>query len=77
MVEVERKRQYRVGLILFNTSPETDVDYLGKGNILELSPWSVRGQLRLGLSWRRPLGQPRTYLEPGIKRSETYDTRTD
>ena len=50
MVEVERKRQYRVGLILFNTSPETDVDYLGKGNILELSPWSVRGQLGLGLS---------------------------
>ena len=34
MVEVERKRQYRVGLNLFNTSPKTGMDYL-KWNILE------------------------------------------
>ena len=41
MVEVERKRHYRVGLNLFNTLPDVGVDYLVKQNFIELSPLSV------------------------------------
>ena len=41
MVEVERKRQFRVGLNLFNSLPDLGVDYLVKLNFIELSPLSV------------------------------------
>ena len=39
--EVERKREYRVGLNLFNTSPEVGVGYLVQKKFLDLSPNSV------------------------------------
>jgi IQ motif/SEC7 domain-containing protein len=41
MLEVERKRNFRVGLNLFNTAPEMGVEYLVKQNFLELSPLAV------------------------------------
>lgn len=41
MQEVERKREYRIGLNLFNTKPEVGVDYLVRKGFLELSPVSV------------------------------------
>merc|ERR1711952_9031 len=41
MVEVERKRQFRVGLNLFNSLPDLGVDYLVKLNFIGLSPLSV------------------------------------
>jgi len=41
MLEVERKRHFRVGLNLFNTNPDMGIDYLVKQNFIELSPLSV------------------------------------
>merc|ERR1712130_871346 len=41
MLEVEKKRHFRVGLNLFNTNPDMGVDYLVKQNFIELSPLSV------------------------------------
>lgn len=41
MLEVERKRNFRVGLNLFNTQPDVGIDYLVKQGFLELSPVSV------------------------------------
>ena len=41
MLEVERKRNFRVGLNLFNTHPEMGIEYLVKQNFLELSPLAV------------------------------------
>ena len=47
-----RKRQYRVGLNLFNTKPERGVDYLIGRGFLDESPHSVARFLitRKGLS---------------------------
>jgi len=39
--EVDRKRQYRVGLNLFNSKPELGIEYLVQKEFLELSPASV------------------------------------
>jgi len=41
MLEVEKKRHFRVGLNLFNTNPDMGIDYLVKQNFIELSPLSV------------------------------------
>ena len=41
MMEVEKKRHFRVGLNLFNTLPDVGIDYLVKQNYIELSPLSV------------------------------------
>ena len=41
MMEVEKKRHFRVGLNLFNTLPDVGVDYLVKQSFIELSPLSV------------------------------------
>eukprot|EP00092_Neocalanus_flemingeri_P013794 GFUD01014880.1.p1 GENE.GFUD01014880.1~~GFUD01014880.1.p1 ORF type:complete len:961 (+),score=185.10 GFUD01014880.1:150-3032(+) len=41
MLEVEKKRHFRVGLNLFNTNPDMGMDYLVKQNFIELSPLSV------------------------------------
>ncbi|MCP3665977.1 MAG: hypothetical protein GY696_26345, partial [Gammaproteobacteria bacterium] len=41
MMEVERKRNFRVGLNLFNTRPDLGIDYMVKQGFLELSPLSV------------------------------------
>ena len=41
MLEVERKRNFRVGLNLFNTHPDIGIDYMVKQGFLELSPMSV------------------------------------
>ena len=41
MTEVETKRQFRVGLNLFNTIPDVGIDYLVKAEIIELKPLSV------------------------------------
>jgi hypothetical protein len=41
MLEIERKRNFRVGLNLFNTHPEMGIEYLVKQNFLELSPQAV------------------------------------
>ena len=44
--EVTRRRQYRVGLNLFNQSPELGIEYLLKKNFVEYSPASVGKFLR-------------------------------
>jgi len=41
MIEVEKKRHFRVGLNLFNSVPEMGIDYLVKQSYLDLSPGSV------------------------------------
>lgn len=41
MIEVERKRQFRVGLNLFNTQPDIGLDFMVKQGFIELSPVAV------------------------------------
>jgi len=41
MLEVERKRNFRVGLNLFNTQPDIGIDFLVKQGFLDLAPVSV------------------------------------
>ena len=41
MMELERKRNLRVGLNLFNTNPDLGLDYMVKQGFLELSPLAV------------------------------------
>ena len=41
MQEVAKKRQFRVGLNLFNSRPESGIDYLASKGYIDLSPESV------------------------------------
>jgi len=54
MLEVERKRNFRVGLNLFNTQPDVGIDYLVKQGFLELSPVSVAKFLADTRTWPEP-----------------------
>ena len=56
--ETLRRRQYRVGLNIFNTNPKRGVEYLCKKDFLEHSPTAVAKFLlgRKGLS-KKMLGE--------------------
>ena len=56
--ETLRRRQYRVGLNMFNTNPQRGIEYLVKKGFVEYSPPSVAKFLlgRKGLS-RKMVGE--------------------